>query len=75
MAEPVRSYVAGKVDEYLYPGVGDKPPPGGADVHLLTVGGICVRGTWVNDGRFLGWAPLPKRNKEKEQALLQKGPR
>lgn len=66
-----KGYVSGRVDEYLYPSLGDPAPPGGADVHLLTRGGVCVRGTWVGDGRFLGWAPLPKRNKEKEARLLR----
>lgn len=69
MTGPAKDYVAGKVDEYLYPALGDPVPPGGADVHLLTTGGICVRGPWSNDGRFLGWAPLPKRNKEREALL------
>lgn len=63
-------YYAGKVDEYLYPALGDALPPHGADVHLLTKGGICVRGPWTGDGRYLGWAPLPKRNHEREAALL-----
>lgn len=66
------TYVAGKVDEYYYPELGDPLPPGGADVHLLTVGGICVRGCWSNDGGFLGWAPLPKRNRVREAELQKK---
>lgn len=66
----VASYVAGKVDGYLYPKLGDPKPPGGADVHLLTIGGICVRGCWSDDGRYLGWAPLPKRDHEREAQLL-----
>lgn len=65
------SYVAGKVDEYLYPVLGDDKPPGGADVHLLTIGGVCVRGPWNDDGRYLGWAPLPKRNHDREAELLR----
>jgi hypothetical protein len=66
------SYVAGKVDEYKYPALGDEKPPKGADVHLLTVGGICVRGPWDDKGnRYLGWAPLPKRNHEREAELLR----
>jgi hypothetical protein len=65
------SYLAGKADEYLYPALGDPKPPGGADVHLLTEGGIAVRGNWSDDGRFIGWAPFHKRNKEKERQLAQ----
>lgn len=71
MTTTVASYVAGKVDEYKYPALGDERPPGGADVHLLTIGGICVRGPWSDDGRYLGWAPLPKRNHEREAELLR----
>lgn len=51
---------------YRYPAAGDEPPPGGAHVLLLTRGGICVRGPWADDGRYLGWCPLPKRDKAKE---------
>ena len=51
---------------FRYPGAGDPLPPGGAEVHLLTRGGICVRGTWRSDGRYMGWCPLPKRDKTKE---------
>lgn len=51
---------------FRYPCAGDKPPPGGAEVHLLTIGGVCVRGPWSNDGRYMGWCPLPKRDKTKE---------
>lgn len=61
--------MAGKVDEYLYPALGDIKPPGGADVHLLTRGGICVRGCWSDSGAYLGWAPLPKRNHAREEQL------
>lgn len=64
-----RSYYAADDLIYLYPGAGDARPPGGAKVLLLTKGGMCATGPWSNDGRFLGWAPLPKRNKIKEAQL------
>ena len=54
---------------FLYPGFGDPLPTGGRDVHLLTIGGTCVRGQWADDGRFLAWADMPKRDKAKEAAL------
>jgi hypothetical protein len=61
-----RGYLAGD-REFLYPAAGDPSPPGGAKVHLLTPGGICVDGGWKSG--FLGWASLPRRNKEKERLL------
>jgi len=66
-----KGYLAGGA-EYFYPEDGDMPAPGGADVHLLTIGGVCVRGTWSNDGRYLGWAPLPKANHEREARIREK---
>jgi hypothetical protein len=63
-----RKYLAG-VAEYRYPGLGDPLPPGGSDVLLLTRGGICVRGPWTSDGRYMAWAPMPRRDKEREQQL------
>lgn len=63
-----QGYVAGG-DAFLYPGAGDERPPGGAKVLLLTQGGICVIGQWKDKSDLLGWAPLPKRDKEKEKLL------
>jgi hypothetical protein len=37
---------------------------------LLTIGEICVFGPWTNDGRYLGWTELPKRDRAKEGVLL-----
>lgn len=56
---------------YRYPDAGDPRPPGGAKVLLLTVGHVLVTGPWSDDGRYLAWAPLPKRNKDKE-AFIEK---
>lgn len=69
VGNPAVSYVAGG-DEYNYPGLGDPKPPGGADVLLLTIGGVCIRGKWKDDGNVIGWAPMPKRNHERERQLL-----
>lgn len=70
-SQTAKGYVAGG-NEYFYPEDGDKPPPGGAQVHLLTTGGVCVRGSWSMDGRYLGWAPLPRRNQEREERIMQR---
>lgn len=69
MITPVKGYVAGG-QSYLYPSAGDPEPPGGSKVLLLTTGGICVTGPWSNDGRFIGWAPMPTRDKTKEAGLI-----
>ena len=70
-AIPAKGYVTSDESKYRYPALGDQPPPPGADVHLLTRGGVCVRGPWSNDGRYMAWAPMPKRDKEKEALLCQ----
>lgn len=57
--------------EYQYPLAGDAKPPGGSKVLLLTQGHICVTGCWADDGRYLAWAPLPPRNKAKEQIVRE----
>lgn len=61
-------YIAGGV-QFYYPGAGDEAPPLSAKVLLLTVGGVCIVGQWNNSGFFIGWHPLPKRNREKEKQL------
>ena len=59
------SYIAGNAT-WRYPGAGDPLPLGGAKCLLLTVGGVCIIGSWSNPKGLLAWAPLPSRNKEKE---------
>lgn len=71
-SKPVLTHVSGG-REFSYPAAGDKPPPGGAKVHILTVGGICIDGQWSDDPArgYLGWAPLPTRNRAKEAVVLK----
>lgn len=71
---PAKGYVASDSTKFLYPAIGDPQPPGGSKVLLLTIGGVCVTGTWQNNGHFLGWAPMPKRDKTKEQQLCASSP-
>jgi hypothetical protein len=61
------SYQAGG-QEFLYPSAGDPYPLEDHKVILLTKGGVCVVGTW-NNYWYLGWLPLPKRNKQKEAQI------
>jgi hypothetical protein len=65
----VKDYVAEHNPYYRYPGAGDKPPPGGAKVLLLTKGGVCVTGSWNDSGAFIAWSPMPKRDREKEACM------
>jgi hypothetical protein len=65
---PAKEYIAGGAP-FMYPGAGDPAPFGGAKVLLLTKGGICITGSWKNDGSVIGWAPLPKRDHVKEALL------
>lgn len=67
--EPAKTHLAGG-DHYRYPGAGDELPPSGASVTLLTKGGVAVRGVWLPGGAYLGWAPLPRRDKDKEKQLM-----
>ena len=69
---PIKTHIASDSTMFMYPAAGDAPPPGGSKVLLLTIGGICVSGQWKDDGSFLAWAPLPKRDKTKEAMLCQR---
>lgn len=53
---------------YLYPDAGDPLPEPGTKVQLLTTGGVHVTGYWYDKG-YLGWLPLPKRDKDKEKMI------
>jgi len=58
--------------QYLYPEAGDEAPRKGAKVQLLTIGGVHTTGPWDNSGFYLGWLPLPRRNREKEKLINQR---
>lgn len=62
-------YQAGEeAGEYLYPKAGDPEPRKGAKVQLLTIGGVHNTGPWDGENN-IGWLPLPKRNREKEEKI------
>ena len=44
-------------------------PPRGVKLNLLTKGGVSVTGNWTDDGRYIGWQYLFKRNAELESEL------
>lgn len=58
--------------KFIYPAAGGKRPPGGAKVHILTIGGVCVDAQWSDDPDkgFLGWAPLPMRDRVQEGRVI-----
>ena len=57
--------------EYHYPEAGDEAAIPGAKVSLLTIGGIHTTGPWQDNGHYLGWLPLPKRNRVKEDLIQE----
>ena len=60
-------YIAGD-HVYRYPQAGDPlPEPLTAKCLLLTIGGVCVIGSWGPGN--VAWAPLPKRNQTKEEQI------
>lgn len=49
------------------------PANRGATVLLLTIGGVIARGHWGNTSLgqyYLGWAPLPRRNRRREDEIV-----
>lgn len=61
-------YSAGSMP-WLYPQ--EHKPPAGTKIALLTRGGIQVTGEWRDDGSFIAWQYLFKRDKEKENQYAQ----
>lgn len=66
-----KTYLAGGAP-YQYPAAGDEPPPTGVKVLLLTCYGMCIVGHWQVNDFYIGWAPLPSRDKEKESKLARR---
>lgn len=49
------------------------PANRGATVLLLTIGGVIARGHWGSTALgqyYLGWAPLPRRNRRREDEIV-----
>lgn len=57
---------------WLYPAAGDPLPTPNCKVQLLTIGGVHISGPWVNNGFYLAWLPLPKRDRVKEDLIKDK---
>jgi hypothetical protein len=65
-----KGYMASDDGRFRYPAGGDEPAPLGAKVQILTEGGICIHAIWQDDSGFIAWAPLPKRDHEREAKLF-----
>jgi hypothetical protein len=65
----LKDYVAAHVVAWNY----EKPQHGGAKCLLLTIGCIAIVGNWSGEvgESYLAWAPLPKRNKEREAQIRE----
>ena len=46
-----------------------KPPNTESKVLLLTTGKVAIVGPWKSGIGVIGWCPLPKRNKEREEEI------
>ena len=57
---------------WLYPRAGDPMPTAHSKVQLLTIGGVHTSGPWSDNGFYVAWLPLPRRNRDKEDAIKEK---
>lgn len=46
-------------------------PPRGTTLHLMTSGGVVVRGQWTDDGRFIAWYPFLKKPDWLKRRLME----
>jgi hypothetical protein len=68
-----KGYLASATPEWSYPEAGDPPAPLGTTIQLLNSGGASTKGQWTDESNFIAWAPLLKRNKDKERLIAEKG--
>lgn len=61
-----KPYVAGKA-KWNYIGI-DADPPLGKTIHILTYGGVSIKGVWMAGNGYRAWSPLIVTDKEKERA-------
>lgn len=52
-------YATDTQPQFYYPWLGEKSPPTGTQVNLLTEGRVLIRGIWNWSGDYVAWAPLP----------------
>ena len=65
-------YLAAQAPEWQYPEAGDPPPPLGTKLWLLNDGGAATTGPWTTGSNFIAYAPMLKRNKEKERIIRER---
>ena len=61
----MKEYLTDPKLHWIYPQ--EAKPPTGIKLSLLTKGGVQVTGVWVNDGSYIAWQALFKRDKDKEK--------
>lgn len=67
MNQSADRFVSSSDPEWRDPDV--DPPPPGAQVFLLTEGGVLVRGPYVKDAGYLAWYPFFKKPEWLKQKL------
>lgn len=67
-----KGYFAESETEYFYPELDGEPKaPLGAKVIMLNEGGVAFYACGCAPLAMLPWAPLPRRNKEKERLIKE----
>ncbi len=69
MSRSAKGYLASATPEWSYPEAGDEPAPLGTMIQLLNSGGSSTKGQWTTGSNFIAWAPLLKRNRDKERLI------
>lgn len=59
-----------EVGEHAWLYIHEFPAPTGKKIHMLNPGGVSIDGFWDRSGKSIAWAPLHRRNLQKEAACV-----